>query len=89
MRRPKRLSPPWCTDMGRCYLRVCRSALRDVHDAEDASQAVFLILARRAGSVRHYESAASWLYGVARRVAALASATPPGAVSTSGGGPRW
>ncbi len=52
--------------------RVCRSALGDVHDAEDAYQAVFLILARRAGSVRRYESAGSWLYGVARRVAARA-----------------
>jgi RNA polymerase sigma factor (sigma-70 family) len=53
-------------------MRVCRSALSTTHDAEDASQAVFLVLARCAGSVRRRDSAASWLYGVARRVATRA-----------------
>ncbi len=57
---------------GPMVTRVCRGALDTTHDAEDASQAVFLILARRAGSVRRRDSAASWLYGVARRVAARA-----------------
>ncbi|MGO9469461.1 MAG: sigma-70 family RNA polymerase sigma factor [Isosphaeraceae bacterium] len=54
---------------GPMVLRVCRQILCDAHDAEDAFQATFLILARRAGSVRKRESVASWLYGVAHRVA--------------------
>ena len=57
---------------GPMVMRICRSALGTTHDAEDAAQAVFLVLARRAGSVRRRDSAASWLYGVARRVAARA-----------------
>ncbi len=53
-------------------LQVCRKALDDAHDAEDAFQAVFVILASRAGSIRRAGSIASWLFGVARRVAARA-----------------
>ena len=37
---------------GPMVLRVCRSVLRDAHDAEDAFQATFLILALKAGSIR-------------------------------------
>ena len=54
---------------GPMVLRVCRGELRDLHAAEDAFQATFLILARRARSIRDRASLASWLYGVARRVA--------------------
>ncbi len=54
---------------GPMVLRVCRGLLHDLHDAEDAFQAVFLVLANRAGSIRHRRSLASWLFGVARRVA--------------------
>jgi RNA polymerase sigma factor (sigma-70 family) len=54
---------------GPMVLRVCQMILRDAHDAEDAFQATFLILARRGGSIRERGSAASWLHGVARRVA--------------------
>ena len=57
---------------GPMVLRVCRSVLHDAHDAEDAFQAVFLVLASRAGSIRRSGSVASWLFGVAHRVATRA-----------------
>lgn len=57
---------------GPMVLRVCRGVLRDAHDAEDAFQAVFLVLASRAGSIRRSGSVASWLFGVAHRVACRA-----------------
>jgi RNA polymerase sigma factor (sigma-70 family) len=54
--------------------RICRGVLGDQHAAEDAFQATFLVLAERASSIRRRDSAASWLYGVARRISRRARA---------------
>ncbi len=57
---------------GPMVLRVCRNALPDPNDAQDAFQATFLVLVRRRGSLRGLDSLGGWLYGVACRVAARA-----------------
>lgn len=53
---------------------VCRRVLHHQQDAEDAFQAVFVILARKAGTVHPPEALSRWLYGVAVRVAQKARA---------------
>src|SRR3954453_2803958 len=54
---------------------VCRRLLRTYHDAEDAFQATFLVLLRKAASIASRELLANWLYGVARQTALKARAT--------------
>ena len=54
---------------GRSVLCTCRMVLGNLGEADDAFQATFLVLARRAGSLRMADSVGPWLQGVARRIA--------------------
>src|SRR5687768_3179617 len=68
---------------GPMVLAVCRRVLRHRHDAEDAFQATFLALVRKAGGIARGEAVAPWLYRVVLRVAlrarAAAARRPAGA----------
>jgi RNA polymerase sigma factor (sigma-70 family) len=57
---------------GAMVLRVCQRVLQDPNDADDAFQATFLVLLRHAGRIQNRGSVASWLHGVAVRIAARA-----------------
>ena len=69
---------------GPMVLGVCRQLLGDHHHAEDAFQAVFLVLARKARSIRDPDLLGNWLYGVARAHGRKAHASGSPAVA----GPR-
>jgi RNA polymerase sigma factor (sigma-70 family) len=62
---------------GPMVFRVCLRVLRRQHDAEDAFQATFLTLARKAGTIARAESVGSWIYKVAYRIALRAGAAIP------------
>jgi RNA polymerase sigma factor (sigma-70 family) len=59
---------------GPMVLSVCRNMVQNAADADDAFQATFMVLVRRAASIRKPQLLGNWLYGVAHRVAARARA---------------
>jgi hypothetical protein len=62
---------------GPMILRLCRRLIGDPHLAEDAFQATFLILARKAASLQAPDRLANWLFGTARKVALITSQLRP------------
>jgi RNA polymerase sigma factor (sigma-70 family) len=54
---------------GSMVLKVCLRVIRNHHDAEDACQATFLLMARKASSIKSRDRVANWLHGVAFRTA--------------------
>src|SRR4051794_17067134 len=61
------------TRHGPMVLATCRAVLRNEHDVEDAFQATFLVLARKAGSIRGGDALGGWLHRVAYRASVQAS----------------
>jgi RNA polymerase sigma factor (sigma-70 family) len=59
---------------GPMVLGVCRQLVHDPNDVDDAFQATFFVLVRKAGAIRKPELLGNWLYGVAFKVAARARA---------------
>jgi RNA polymerase sigma factor (sigma-70 family) len=80
---------------GPLVLGVCRRVLQNSQDAEDAFQATFLVLARKAGAMGWQETIGPWLFRVAQRIAIkmrsqrtrrLGSETPLSSLSSAGAG---
>src|SRR5437879_6516520 len=59
---------------GQLVLAACRKVLADPADVEDAFQATFLVLVRKAHTIRWRDNIGGWLYGVVHRVAVHARA---------------
>jgi RNA polymerase sigma factor (sigma-70 family) len=59
---------------GNMVLSVCRRQVRNSHDADDAFQATFMTLARKANAIRGSDAVGAWLYKVALRIAIRARA---------------
>jgi len=78
------------TRHGPMVLSVCRQMLRDANDVDDAFQATFVILIKKAGSLRQPDRLGPWLYGVAYRVASRArNRRRPGELPEDMAGPRF
>ena len=67
-------------------LHVCKGILRDHHAAEDAFQATFLTLARKASSIGHGAGLAPWLSAFAYRIGRGHGSTRPHAASGTSAG---
>lgn len=70
---------------GPMVLAVCKRHLRDAHSAEDAFQATFIVLARKAGAVKWKQSIGGWLFEVATRVARKAAGQSARRTAREGG----